>query len=596
MSFCLPKEFSTKFKEALKSGQIVPEKLSAMTSAERRAFFEPIVGQADAPQVNALFESKLLLKDQKRGMVTWATKVAGLKPQARKDLVAKIEKLEKVLDAEDKARFLEDLAEEKLGTNVSFDEAQTIVKLAKEAEELRESIPEKAPDGGIEELTYGLKYVEFQNYIRSIKGEDFNIIRDAKEVKGVGDAVAYAGKAAIETAGTFKSLLSAFDNSFFGRQGLPVLLTNPEVWGRNFLKSFGDIGKELKRTKNDVDPMDLIKARIYGMKEARNGEFDAMKVDIGLTAEEAFPSSLPAKVPLLGRVYKASETSFQGAALRMRAEVARKMINRAKQFGVDTMSKTEMKGLGQVVNSMTGRGGLPGMSEGLARVVNAALFSPRFLTGNWNTLTGHTFGAGIRGRTPGAKLARRVAAENMLKITGSITAFLVLAETLNPGSVEWDPRSSKFGKIKLGNTYFDVTGGKGPITTLLSRVAPTKQGDKGGFFGNGIGWWSKSATTGKWTDLTAGKYGQIDGTDVLANFFEGKLAPGPAIYRDLLTGKNFQGEKPTAGSILYGSTIPLPIQSALQRKDVEDFSSVEGVTGLVLEGLGLSASTYERKK
>jgi hypothetical protein len=255
-----------------------------------------------------------------------------------------------------------------------------------------------------------------------------------------------------------------------------------------------------------------------------------------------------------------------------------------------------MQGLGKVVNSLTGRGNLPGMSEGLARGINATLFSPRFLTANWNTLTGHTFGATLRGRSKGAKLARRVAAENVLKIAGTTTALLILADTLNPGSIEWDLRSSKFGKIKVGNTYLDITGGKGPITTLLSRMTPTKQGDKGGFFGGGIGWWNKSATTGKWTDLTAGKYGQIDGTDVLANFFEGKLAPGPAIYRDLLTGKNFQGEKPTPGSIVYGAVVPLPIQSGLQRKDVEDFSSPEGVAGLVLEGLGFSASTYEKKK
>lgn len=589
MSFCLPKEFSTKFKESLKNGEIIPEKLAEMTSAERRAFLAKIVGEADARDVNALFESKLLLKDQKRGMVTWAKKVAGITEQTRKDLLAKIEKLEKVLDADSKQAFLEDLAAQKLGTEVSFEQAGTIMRLSKEADELLSKIPEDAPDGGVAELAYGLKYVEFQNYVRSLKGEDFNVLRDAKDVKGVGDAVAYGGKLTVETFGVFKSLLSAFDNSFFGRQGLPVLLTNPDVWAKNFVKSFGDIKKEIFRRKVDIDPMDLIKARIYGMKEARNGEFEALGLDVGLLAEEAFPSSLPGKVPGLGRAYAASETAFQGAALRMRADIGRKYIQRAKQFGVDTKSKTEMRPIGRVINSMTGRGGLPGMSEGLARGVNAMFFSPRFLTGNWNTLTGHSFGAGLRGRNIGSKLARRVAAENMLKITGSITALLILADTLNPGSVEWDSRSSKFGKIKLGNTYFDVTGGKGPVATLLSRVTPNWHDGK-------LSWWTKSATTGKWTDLTAGKFGQLDGTDVFANFFEGKLAPGPAIYRDLLTGKNFQGEKPTAGSILYGSTVPLPIQSALQRRDVEDFSTPEGVAGIILEGLGLSASTYERKK
>lgn len=596
MAFCIPKEEAAKFRAALADGKIVPEKLADMSSAERRAFFEDIVGKDNAKDVNAMFESKLLLKDQKRGMVTWAKKVAGMNEQARQDIITRIEKLEKVLDPEELDTFLADLAEQKLGTAVTEAEAQAILKLTKEAEDLRSKVNDDSPRGADDRMAYGLKYVELQNYIRNLKGEDFNFIKDAKEVRGVGDAAALALKGGIEVSGTFKSLLSALDNSFFGRQGLPVLATNPSIWGKNFLKSWGDIGRELKRTKSDVDPMDLVKADIYSRPNAINGKYDAMKLEIGLKAEEAFPSALPGKVPGLGRLYKASETSFQAAALRMRADLADRFIKRAEEFGVDTTSKTDMAPLGRVTNSLTGRGGVGGLSEGWARGLNATFFSPRFLSANWDTLTGHSFGGTLRGRNAGARLARRIAAENVLKIAGFTASILMLAEALDPGSIELDPRSSKFGKIRVGKTYLDITGGKGPIGSLVGKILPWKHGDKGGFFGNGWGWWSKSATTGKWTDLSAGKYGQIDGTDVIANFFEGKLAPGPAIYRDLLTGRNFQGEKPTPGSILYGATIPLPIQSALQRKDVEDFSSPEGVAGLILEGLGLSASTYEKKK
>lgn len=582
MSFCLPKEFSTKFKEALKSGQIVPEKLSAMTSVERRAFFEPIVGQADAQSVNALFESKLLLKDQKRGMVTWAKKVAGLAPQARKDLIAKIERLEKVLDAEDKARFLEDLAEEKLGTNVSFEEAQTIVKLAKEAEELRTAVPETAPRGSTERLAYGLKYVEFQNYVRDLKTKNESLIKDIKA-----DPVGGAGKALLETAGVAKSLLSAFDNSFFGRQGIKVLYTNPTIWGKNFLKSWGDIGREFKRTKSDVPPMDLIKAEIYSRPNAINGKFDKTTVDIGLSAEEAFPSSLPGKIPVLGRVFNASETAFQGAALRMRADLADRLITKAENFGVDLSDAAQAKSIGKLINSMTGRGGL-GSFEPAGRALNVTLFSPKFLTSNLNTLTFHRLGQGFA-KGKARDFAVRQAAQNMAKIVTSIAGILFVADQLNPGSVEWDPRSSKFGKIKFGNTYFDVTGGMGPIVSLASRLVPSQRDGKWGF-------WFKSATTGKWTDLTAGKYGQMTALDVAESFLEGKVSPVPGVLRDVWKGKNFQGEKPTITGTLLNLITPLPVQSALQRKDVVDFSTPEGLSGLILEGLGLSASTYEKKK
>ena len=56
MSFCLPTEFVNKFIDALKSGAIDPEKLSKMTSADRREYLGKIVGEADAREVNALFE------------------------------------------------------------------------------------------------------------------------------------------------------------------------------------------------------------------------------------------------------------------------------------------------------------------------------------------------------------------------------------------------------------------------------------------------------------------------------------------------------------------------------------------------------------
>lgn len=592
MAFCLPREFSERFLSALKEGKIVPEKMAEMTSAERRIFFDGVVGPENSAAVNAMFESKLLLKDQKRGLVTWAKNVAGLKETARKDLLSKIERLEKVLSAEDKAKFLDDLASQKIGADVSFEEAQEIIRLSKEVREFEAAIPPGAADNSVESIAYGMKYVEFQNLIRSLKKEDFNFLDEVRAVDGMGSGARVAVKSVIETAGTAKSLLSAFDNSFFGRQGLPVLMTHPTLWAKNFMKSWADMGKELA----GYPQMDIVKAQIAGRKLARDGTYDRFGIDIGLNAEEAFPSSLPGKIPILGRLYKASETAFQAGALRMRADLADRMAKNMEDFGIN-LAKDDLKPVGSVINSMTGRGGLGGMSESTAKAVNVLLFSPRFLSGNWNTLTAHTFGMGLKGKSLPSQFARREAARNIAKIMAVTAGTLTMYNMLRPGSVEFDSRSSKFGKIQVGDTYFDITGGKGSLTTLLSRAnpfMPTKHGNEGGFYGNGIGYWSKSATTGKWTDLSAGKYGQQSALDTLWNFFEGKFSPGAGILRDVLSGKNFQGEKPTPASVLLGATVPLPVQSAIQRK--VDLNDPVEVAGLILEGLGLSATSYEKKK
>src|SRR5258708_39876124 len=110
MSYCLPPKFASAFLNALKAGKINPVDLASMTSAERRGVFEGIVGEEHAPEVNALFESKLLLKDKQAGLVNWAKKIAGITEPQRADLLAKIGKMDQILTPADEQRFLADLA------------------------------------------------------------------------------------------------------------------------------------------------------------------------------------------------------------------------------------------------------------------------------------------------------------------------------------------------------------------------------------------------------------------------------------------------------------------------------------------------------
>lgn len=137
MSFCLPIEETKKFIQALKDGVIDPGKLAQLSSEDRRAFFEKIVGADDAKEVNAQFESKLLLKNQQQGMINWAKKLSGISESAKTDLVSRIERMDKVLSAADKQSFLQDAASKRLGTEVTFDEAQKITQFSKQLTDLK---------------------------------------------------------------------------------------------------------------------------------------------------------------------------------------------------------------------------------------------------------------------------------------------------------------------------------------------------------------------------------------------------------------------------------------------------------------------------
>lgn len=573
--FCLPKKEAQKFLEALRGGKLVPEKLIEMSSEQRRTLFEGIVGKENASNVNALLESKLILKDQKRGMVTWAKQITGLKPATRQDLLSKIERMDKVLDANSKEVFLEDLAAKKFGVEITFEEAQTIAGMAKELRTAKEAVPPESPIRSPERLDYGAREVLFREYVDNLKGTGGILGMPLREwVKSPLEWVK-------SFAGASKSIVASLDNSFVGRQGIKILYTHPSIWTSAFLKTWADMGKELL----GKDAVSAIKADIFSRPNALNGKYEAGKYDLGIKHEEAFPTSIPAKIPILGRLYKASEAAYSGAALRMRADYADFLIKKAESFGVDTLNKAQAEGIGRLTNSMTGRGTMTRfMTEDTSALVNVMVFSIKFLKSNFDTLTLHRLGYAIE-KGPARDFVRREAATNMLKITGSIATILYIAEQLWPGSTELDPRSSDFGKIKIGATRFDITGGMGSLAVLASRLVPTQHNGKWSF-------WSKSSSSGKYKDLLGGKFGQQNVLDVLESFVEGKASPAAGVLRDVWKGEDFSGERVTPQSALLKLTTPISIQTFMDLKANPDAPNI--TAAMILEGLGISATTYKK--
>ena len=576
--FCLPKEFAEKFTSSLKKGEIIPEKLMDMTSPERRTFFERIVGKENAPEVNALFERQLLLVDQKRGLVSWAKQLTGITAQVRKDILSQIEKMDKVLDAESKEAFLQDLASKKLGTDVTFEEAKEIANLSKETAKAKEAIPADSLIRSKERMEYGVKSILLKEYVDGLKGTGGVLGMPFKEwIK--------SPTAWLDTfAGTAKSIVASLDNSFVGRQGIKILYTHTTIWTRAFLKTWSDIGKELL----GKDSIQAIKADIVSRPNALNGKYEAGKYDLGIKAEEAFPTSLPSKIPILGRLYKASEAAYNGAALRMRADYADYLIAKAEKFGVDTLNKEQAQGIGKLTNSMTGRGsgGIVPVTEGASRFVNVAIFSIKFFKSNFDTLTAHRLGFAVE-KGAARDFVRKEAATNLVKMVATVSTILFIAEQLWPGSVETDSRSADFGKIKIGATRFDITGGMSSLIVLASRLVPTVHNGK-------LSFWFKSTTTGKYTDLLAGKYGQQNVLDVLENFVEGKASPLAGALRDLWTGEHFGGGKVTAESTLKNLITPISIQTFIDLKNNPNAADI--TASMILEGLGISANTYAPKR
>lgn len=551
MNFCLPPDITKRFLQGLKNGEIDPGKMAQMSSEERRAYLSDFVGERSSKAVNTLFESKLLLKNQQQGMITWAKAVSGLSEATRTDMISKINKLDRVLNETDQRAFLQDLAEKRLGTKLTVEEANTIAKMAREVQEKKIAITDEQS-----RLDYGRAKVKLGNYIADLKNET--------NKQTFGEKLKDPVKIISEVAGTAKSLKASLDDSAIFRQGWKTLVTHPNIWRKNALESFSNLAKSLggKKVLDEVNA-DIVSRPNYDlMKKA--------KLAVG-SIEEDYPSQLPAKIPGFSRVYKASEETFTAFVHKTRADVFDKYIEIAKNSDVD-LDKEQIESIGKLVNSLTGRGDL-GALEPSANVINNIFFSPRALKSHIDTLLQPITGAG------GSDFVRKQAAINLVKIITATAGILTVANVVKPGSAQLDPRSSDFGKIKIGDTRFDVTGGMASLATLAARLATLS---------------TKSTVTEKVTGLNSGKFGSQTGTDVVYSFLENKLSPMSSVVKDLLKGQDFNGNKPSVAGEASNLLTPLPITNYLELKN--DPKSADNFVAILADSLGIATNTYSPKK
>ena len=510
MGFCLPQQLADKFIKALKDGVIDPAKLADMTSAERRTFFEKIVGK-DAKEVNALFESKLLLKNQQAGMITWAKKVAGITEAARTDLISKIQRMDKVLTAADKESFLNDLASKKLKTEVTFGEAKNITQLAKKASEADVARKDTAPYS-VERLQYGRNIKSLNDYIESIKPQGGSLRNKITNVLNIPKT----------------ALTSVLHFSAPFVQGWGML-------GRaSFYKGFVEQFKYFASPEAYND----LHASIIGHPDYEA----AMKAKLGLTnmgdklsmREEAIQSSLLQRIPGIGKLVKSSSRAFTGFLNYVRFNEFSNLLHSAGLKGEDiSVGSKVSKDIASVVNNFSGRGSLGDRFNNITPELNALFFSPRKIAGTIQMFNPIEY----------MKLSPTARAYALRNISGSLIAtgaVLTLAH-LAGAKVETNPTSTNFGKAQWGNTTLDMTGGNAIYLRLLARL----------FSGQ------YTSSAGKTSSLTSGKYGAQTRLSTAESFLRDKLSPIASTVADLMAGTDAVGQPVTVSSELKDKLTPI---------------------------------------
>jgi hypothetical protein len=571
MKFCLTKDTILNFKKAMKSGEIVVEEMYGMTPDERVALLEKYVGKENAKQVNGLYESKLLLKRKEEGMITWAKTVIK-DPVRRKTAIEKIlvqiKKDQEILDYNNKVAegeiklkkdetlretvllgagelaFQSDLVNTKLGLEINKEQAAKIVKLSEGMSEL-----------ALQKGYLGLPTKEYMTRVKALADYITEITPSAPV-----NAVKIAG----EIVSLPRTMMTMLDFSASLRQGVFLVASHPVAFTKAFFKQFAPAFSEKAYQKVITD---IQTDPYYSLAEKSGLAITDLNSNV-LKREEAFLNSWLEKIPVLGRIPRGSARSYTAFLDALRFDVFKTMVRNADQAGRDPSNDPELvKKISSFVNTASGRGELSGSLEKIAPELTQALFSPRLISSRVSLLNPVYY----------ARLdpfVRKEAIKSLFAFASLGLTILGLA-ALNGAEVERDPRSTDFGKIKIGRTRIDIWGGFQQYIRLAAQLITNEK---------------KNTSTGEIQDLNEG-YKAYGRWGTLSKFAEGKSAPVTSYLIGWLKGVNFEGDDFDPKSEALERSVPI------MSKDIYDLVAQGDIDSLKYQGLatfGIGVQTYDK--
>lgn len=195
----------------------------------------------------------------------------------------------------------------------------------------------------------------------------------------------------------------------------------------------------------------------------------------------------------------------------------------------------DYKLLANAINSMSGRANLPSALATNTKALSVVFFSAKNAISVINQVNPIYYGYLHFASTDGFQLkktsvANKLAMYNMMRfvtITGATLIALKFAagkddDDEDVATIETDPRSSDFMKLKIGNIRWDLFHGQMGVIVLMSRLI-TEQ--------------VKSTKDGKVENLADKRFGQQNRLDLVGSFARNKLAPSASRLFNYLSTK-----------------------------------------------------------
>ena len=374
---------------------------------------------------------------------------------------------------------------------------------------------------------------------------------------------------ALESLNIPRALMATADLSAPLRQSVVVTISRPVTASKSFMEmlrqwSSKDVAETWLADLRDSPGYQLMQL---------SGLYIADRTSAKVTAkEEDFQSNLAEKIPLAGRLVAKSERAYVGYLNKMRADLFNQGVEVLQNDGVSFASNPEAyKALATYLNAATGRGNL-GALERAAPLLNTAIFSPRLMASRLQLLTNWANPSFYK-NTPAA--VRKMYFKDMGTFIAFGMGILALA-SLSGADTEEDPRSPDFGKIRSGNTRWDIWGGFQQFIRYATQFALSEK---------------KSTASDKITPLDGSSYSKETRMSVIGNFVRSKLAPVPSAIVDYLYGENMIGDPFNLQKTIITRITPLVGQGIYESAKQDGWLFAITATG-VPSILGIGVQTY----
>ena len=359
-----------------------------------------------------------------------------------------------------------------------------------------------------------------------------------------------------------RALMTSFDFSAVFRQGGIVLMGRPVLASKSLIPMFKAFSSKQKMAQIHKEIWDRPNAPLYKKAKLFIAPIDGT-YRLG-ELEEAYQTRWAEKIPGVA----ASERAYITFINKLRADLFDTLAAGLSKNGEATL--VEIRVIADYVNMATGRGTL-GALEQAAVPLNTLFFAPRLTASRFQILMGRPF---FGGNNHTRKL---IAKEYARYIIGMSTLYAMTMFAFGDDDkvgVEMDPRSSDFGKLRIGNTRLDPLSGLSQTVVIMSRLVSGK---------------TKSTFTGEITPIRGENvpFGRANSLEILTRFLRNKLSPMFGTAANIITGTDFKGDPVTIKSEARNLLTPMAVSEVFESIKEQGVPKGTAISLMSIFGMGV---------